>query len=477
MTSEKDKIVLDKKLSQLDVWSLSLGCIIGWGAFVMPGDVFLPKAGPLGTAVAMSLASIVMIIISFNYSCMIKRHSKIGGEYIYAKESFGKRHAFFCSWFLGLSYLSIIPLNATALALIGRNLFGEIFKCGFHYSVVGYDVYGGEILLALLALALFARLSVRGVKLVGVFQTTLTFAIVLGIIIMSIQSLFSPLATLENLTPVIPPHKTFVSAVLSVFVVAPWAFVGFDTIPQAVEEFKFSAMKSKFLMIGSVVFGGLVYILLNTITASVIPVGYGTWVDYTTESHHLNGIMSLPTFYAVYSLFGRFGCMLIGIVVLSAVLSGIMGFYMATSRLFLSMAREKVLPAWFGKLNPKYHTPSNSIVFIMLISMIAPFLGRTVLGWIVDMSSLGAAIGFGYTSAAALKYGMNNKLYGTIVTGIIGLGFSLLFMFFLLVPIKGLSCSLNVEAYACLLGWVLLGILFYYFAEKRSASLTKTHQR
>lgn len=162
MTSEKDKIVLDKKLSQLDVWSLSLDCIIGWGAFVMPGDIFLPKAGPLGTAVAMSLASIVMIIISFNYSCMIKRHSKIGGEYIYAKESFGKGHAFFCSWFLGLSYLSIIPLNATALALIGRNLLGEIFKCGFHYSVVGYDVYGGEILLALLALALFARLSVRG---------------------------------------------------------------------------------------------------------------------------------------------------------------------------------------------------------------------------------------------------------------------------------------------------------------------------
>lgn len=65
--------------------------------------------------------------------------------------------------------------------------------------------------------------------------------------------------------------------------------------------------------------------------------------------------------------------------------------------------------------------------------MIAPFLGRTVLGWIVDMSSLGAAIGFGYTSAAALKCGLKNKLYGTIVTGIIGLAFSLLFMFFLLV--------------------------------------------
>jgi len=34
-----------------------------------------------------------------------------------------------------------------------------------------------------------------------------------------------------------------VSAVLATFVIAPWACVGFDTIPQAAEEFKFSYKK------------------------------------------------------------------------------------------------------------------------------------------------------------------------------------------------------------------------------------------
>ena len=53
---------LQKKLSPLNVCSLALGCIIGWGAFIMPGTVFLPKAGPHGTAIAIVMAMIIMII-------------------------------------------------------------------------------------------------------------------------------------------------------------------------------------------------------------------------------------------------------------------------------------------------------------------------------------------------------------------------------------------------------------------------------
>lgn len=38
----------------LSVWAvlaLSFGYAVGWGAFVMPGRVFLPSAGPLGTVI------------------------------------------------------------------------------------------------------------------------------------------------------------------------------------------------------------------------------------------------------------------------------------------------------------------------------------------------------------------------------------------------------------------------------------------
>ena len=40
-----NEVKLERKLNPLNVWALALGSIIGWGAFVMPGTTFLPKAG------------------------------------------------------------------------------------------------------------------------------------------------------------------------------------------------------------------------------------------------------------------------------------------------------------------------------------------------------------------------------------------------------------------------------------------------
>lgn len=81
------EIKLEKKLSVVNVWALALGCIIGWGAFVMPGNTFLGKTGPLGTFIAMSIATIIMIVIAFNYNYMIKKFPVAGGEFTYTQNA------------------------------------------------------------------------------------------------------------------------------------------------------------------------------------------------------------------------------------------------------------------------------------------------------------------------------------------------------------------------------------------------------
>ena len=42
-------------LSPFAAFALSVGCSVGWGAFVMPGTIFLPGAGPLGTLLGIAL--------------------------------------------------------------------------------------------------------------------------------------------------------------------------------------------------------------------------------------------------------------------------------------------------------------------------------------------------------------------------------------------------------------------------------------
>ena len=41
-----EQVKLEKSLSPLQVCALALGSIVGWGCFVLPGDMFLPQAGP-----------------------------------------------------------------------------------------------------------------------------------------------------------------------------------------------------------------------------------------------------------------------------------------------------------------------------------------------------------------------------------------------------------------------------------------------
>ena len=462
------KIQLEKKLSPLNVWSLALGCIIGWGAFVMPGNTFLGKAGPLGTAIAMAVAAFIMIIIAFNYNYMINKYPVAGGEFTYTQQAFGKRHAFICSWFLGLSYLAIVPLNATALALIGRNLMNNVFQIGFHYNIAGYDIFLGEIILAVVALLLFAGLSIRGVKFTGIFQTILVFALVGGVFVVTIAALLNPSISFKNLSPGFYPGNSSIVGILAVVAVAPWAFVGFDTIPQAAEEFKFSAKKTKFIMVLSILFGAAVYVLLNTVTAAVVPEEYSSWDVYIKDLPNLKGLLSLPTFHAGYQLLGTAGLVFLGIAVLGAILSGIIGFYMATSRLLYSMSKENVLPGWFGELHEKYRTPAHAIQFTLAIALIGSLWGRTALGWIVDMSSIGAAIGYGYTSLAAYKFAKMEGNIGMMGTGIIGFIMSLVFIVLLLVPIPMFNCSLGKESYISLVAWIVIGIVFFFNAKKKT---------
>ncbi len=121
--------------SPLDIWAIAFGCTIGWGAFVMPGTTFLPVAGPLGTLIALAVSIAVMLVIGMNFSYLMARKPGTGGVYAYTKEAFGRDHAFLCSWFLCLSCLTIVFLNATSLFLVIRMLFGGLLQIGYEYTI------------------------------------------------------------------------------------------------------------------------------------------------------------------------------------------------------------------------------------------------------------------------------------------------------------------------------------------------------
>ena len=96
---------------------LCVGCIIGWGAFILPGELFL-KIGLINTFIGLGIGATLVGLIARNYVYVLSKFPQVGGEFIFTLNTLGKKHGFICGWFLSLAYLCIIPLNATAASLV-----------------------------------------------------------------------------------------------------------------------------------------------------------------------------------------------------------------------------------------------------------------------------------------------------------------------------------------------------------------------
>jgi len=485
VTAETGQTHLKRDLGPGHVWAIAFGCIIGWGSFINPGKKFLPNSGVAGTAIAMVLGALVMIIIAFSYAYMIPKYPKAGGEFTFTRACFGQKAAYVCGWFLVAAYLTNVPMNSTAIGLIVDGLDGplDILKFGFHYAIAGFDVYFGEMLFAMAILILFGIFNIRGVKVAGIVQSILAFLLAFSVIVLTIAALISSKTSIANMQPwwgfdksaavAAATNGTYTSidefahsgtlsiagSILATFAIAPWAFVGFDTIPQAAEEFKFSYKKVSAIMIIAIIFGCFVYVANNTIAAAAL----SNWPDLIINSEGTPWLL----LEAATRLLGMPGRILVGVAVFCAVLSGIMGFYMASSRLMYSMSRSGYLPAVFGKIDEKHGTPKNALMFCIIVSLSGPILGREALGWFVDMSAIGASIGYLCTCGATIVT-MNRDHDGTPALktmAVLGTLFSLTFILLQLIPIPvaGLSSvHFGKESYALLIVWIVLGAIFYY---------------
>ncbi len=448
-----------RSMRQIDVWGLALGAIIGWGCFVLPGNAFLPKAGPLGATIGLLIGAVAIMFISFSYGYLIRKYPVSGGEYIYAKNMFGKGHAFVCGWGLILAYWSLIPLNATALGLISRYLFPGIIQVGKLYEIQGWDVYAGEVAVSSLFIIIIGLINIRGIKGAAWVQTAIALTLSGGILVLTSLVLMKGVEW-SNFMPLFSSNDVWWKGVFSIVAMAPWAYIGFDCIPQSAEEYNFDHKKSLRIMLLSILVAAFCYILVNAITAVYMP-----WEDLVNAKDTI-----WATGFAVEMLMGNVGLVILGIAMFCAVVAGMNAFYISTSRLMYSMAAESALPRVFAHLDVKRSTPRNAIIFAMLMSLIAPWFGRNILSWVVDMTSVGGSIVFAYTCLSASVFAHRNGDKVQKNLSIIGFVLSLSFLSLLIIP--GMPGFLTIPSWVALLVWIVLGVVFYcvrrkkYLAEK-----------
>ena len=449
----------------MGAWALAFGCAVGWGSFVMPGNTFLPIAGPLGTVLGIGIGAVIMLIIAANYHFLMNKFPEAGGAYAFTKHIYGYDHGFLNAWFLILTYVAIIWANATALPLIGRNLLGSFFQVGFHYQIAGFDVYLGEVLLAVAALTVAAAVCLYG-RAAGRTQIVLALVLLGGVTVCVLAAVLNGGFAEGSLSPAYAPDKAPLTGVFTIIALAPWAYVGFESICHSSEEFKFNHKKSFRVLAVSVIAAGAAYAMLALLAVAVLPEGCASWTDYIFGLGNRQGIEGLPTFFGASSALGSVGVVLLGLAALAGILTGLIGNYIASSRLLYALAKDNMLPGWFGKLD-KDRVPKNAVLFLLAVSALLPFLGRTAVAWIVDVTTVGATIAYAYTSASALRAARKEKNRLFMLSGGAGVTVSLAFILYFLIPHLLDVTVLSTESYLILAAWGILGFVFFLYAFRK----------
>lgn len=423
-------------LTPLGAWALALGTAIGWGSLVVTSNTYLLQAGPWGSIIGLLIGAVVMIVIARNYHYMINCFPDSGGAYTYAKAVYGYDHGFMTAWFLGLTYMAIFWANATSLPLFAKYFLGDMFQFGFLYTVFGYDVYLGEVLLTIVAIALTALLLAR--SRIGTMRVLIAAAVVLAVAITAVfigsaSGFFTSPASPHTMEPGYLPDESVLSQVLLIACISPWAFIGFENVSHSAEEFTFPRHKVFRIMVMAIVTATLLYLFVLLISVMAYPPEYGSWHEYIADRGSLAGLAGLPPFYVAHYYLGDAGVTLLMIALLGLVITSLIGNVLALSRLFLALGKDNILPKRFGEVSDN-HIPVRAIVLIAVVSLIVPFLGRTAIGWIVDVTTLGATIVYGVVSMTALKVARGRKDRVEKATGVLGVAIMIVFGAHIVIP-------------------------------------------
>ena len=450
-----------RHLSMLGAWALAFGCSVGSDAFVMPWNDFLPKAGPFGTVFGIFIGGLIMTIVAWNFHYMINRQPGSGGTYAYASEVFGHDHGFLCGVFLAFAYLAIVWLDVTALVVVAHYTLGDVFSFGFRYSIQENSIYFGDILFSIAAIAVASVICCRR-RLSGVVQSVLAVILAAGILACFMSAAINHHGGLESMRPFFAPNRgSGLLQTLNILAIAPWLFVGFEAISNSSSEFRFPVGKSFWVMLAALVTAVIAYTCLTFIPVLTLGEGASSWTGAVANLANSGNEPDYHAFDVASQFFGEAGGVIIGVTLVGAIFTNLVGNTVAASRLIAAMADDGALPSFLGGRNAD-GAPRNAVIAIAALATLVVPLGRTVIGVVVDISILGAAVAYAYTSSAAFKTARKVGDVGTQVTGLLGLVISIVIIFLFIMPFMTFDATMiATESYLVLIVWCLAALAIF----------------
>ena len=392
---------MQKTLSIWNFFTIGFGAIIGTGWVLLVGDWMIIGGGPIAAIIAFLLGAIFLLPIGAVFGELTAAIPISGGIVEYVDRTFGKNVSYITGWFLALGNGILCPWEAIAISTLVSDMFGDLLpflRSVKLYTILGADVYLFPTIIALGFACYVIYLNFKGASSAAKLQAFLTKALLGGMLLAMVISFVKggPSNILPAFTQVEGPGTStgagnMLAGVISVLVMTPFFYAGFDTIPQQAEEAAEGLDWNKFGKVISMALlasGGFYMICIYSF-GTIIP-----WTDFVKNS--------VPALACLRDI-----NMILYVVMLVIATLGPMGpmnsFYGATSRIMLAMGRKGQLPESFAEIDEKSGAPKMANLILAVLTIIGPFLGKNMLVPLTNVSALAFIFSCTMVSFACLR--------------------------------------------------------------------------
>ncbi|MFI9639395.1 amino acid permease [Micromonospora sp. NPDC051925] len=332
---------LSRSLGLWQLTAIGVGGIIGAGIFALAGAVANETAGP-AVLVSFLIAGLASAAAALSYAEFAGMIPRAGSAYTYGYAVLGEAVGWFIGWDLLLEYTAIVAVVAIGVSGYFGFLVGQLGVDLPAWMLGAPGTGDGHVvdLFAVLLCLLIAFLLTLGIRTAARFETIvvgLKVAVVLLVIVVG----FFHVRT-ANYSPFFPfgLSGAFTGAATVFF-----AVFGYDAMSTAAEESTDARRHMPKAIVWSLAISMVLYVL-----ATLVLTGMQNYREIDPES-------GFSSAFASVGLSGLASVIAVGAII--GILTVMFTFMLGVTRVWFSMSRDGLLPAWFAKVHPVRRVPTR----------------------------------------------------------------------------------------------------------------------
>jgi APA family basic amino acid/polyamine antiporter len=423
---------LKRVLGPINLVFFGIGTIIGTGIFVLTGQAAAQYAGP-GIMISFVITGVLCALVALCYAELASAIPISGSAYSYSYASGGE----FLAWIMGLLLLLEYGIAASTVAVGWSGyLVSLLGDAGLHLPAQLTAGYGAPVTDAITGVptgktglfnlpAVVALVAVTGLLIAGVSESATANNIIVMIkmsVVIAFIIIGAGFVNLARWSPLIPPqipapapgadmslwgqisralgdvitgHNNVQYGIGGVITGAAkifFAYLGFEAVSTAGAESKNPKRDMPIGILGSLAICTVLYILTAGVLVGVVPyANLNNPAPIATAVNH----MGLPWFAILVKLGALCGLSSVMLVLLYG-----------QTRIFLTMARDGLLPSVFGQVHSKLQTPWINTVLVGAIA--AAFAGILGIGDLSNYTNVGTLAAFAIVCLTVMYFRFSN---------------------------------------------------------------------